>query len=210
MAEFAYTTVPGKIKELLDKIRTTGIPAKVTNQWLEVVGLKSSNDRSLLPVLRQIQFTDASGVPTERWKHYRSNGHKSALAEAVKAGYSDLFHIYPDAWQRPDTDVENFFLTRSTAGKQAIDKTVSTFKALITLADFVASHEVPTEGPPTPHTPPTGGSLPLKAPPAAPAPVGPTLHIDIQIHIASDATPEQIDQIFSSMGKHLYKNNPEA
>lgn len=32
----------------------------------------------------------------------------------------------------------------------------------------------------------------------------PSLHIDIQIHIDSDATPEQIDQIFASMAKHLY------
>ena len=32
----------------------------------------------------------------------------------------------------------------------------------------------------------------------------PTLHIDIQIHIDSSASAEQIDQIFSSMAKHLY------
>ena len=33
---------------------------------------------------------------------------------------------------------------------------------------------------------------------------GPTVHLDIQIHIPADATPEQIDQIFSSMARHLY------
>ncbi len=32
----------------------------------------------------------------------------------------------------------------------------------------------------------------------------PSVHIDVQIHIDSDATAEQIDQIFSSMAKHLY------
>lgn len=32
----------------------------------------------------------------------------------------------------------------------------------------------------------------------------PSLHIDIQIHIAADARPEQIDQIFASMARHLY------
>jgi len=32
----------------------------------------------------------------------------------------------------------------------------------------------------------------------------PSLHIDIQIHIDANATPEQIDQIFASMAKHLY------
>jgi hypothetical protein len=31
-----------------------------------------------------------------------------------------------------------------------------------------------------------------------------SLHVDVQIHIASDASVEQIDAIFSSMSKHLY------
>lgn len=38
---------------------------------------------------------------------------------------------------------------------------------------------------------------------------GPSLHIDIQIHIAPDASAEQIDQIFASMNKHLYIGNSE-
>lgn len=33
---------------------------------------------------------------------------------------------------------------------------------------------------------------------------GPSLHIDVQVHIDSSATSEQIDQIFASMAKHLY------
>ena len=32
----------------------------------------------------------------------------------------------------------------------------------------------------------------------------PSIHIDVQIHIDSTATPEQIDQIFASMARHLY------
>lgn len=33
----------------------------------------------------------------------------------------------------------------------------------------------------------------------------PNLHIDLQIHISPESTPEQIEAIFSSMAKHLYK-----
>ena len=32
----------------------------------------------------------------------------------------------------------------------------------------------------------------------------PNLHIDLQIHISPDSTPEQIECIFASMAKHLY------
>ena len=35
--------------------------------------------------------------------------------------------------------------------------------------------------------------------------LGPSVHLDIQIHVPADATPEQIDQIFASMAKHLYQ-----
>ena len=34
----------------------------------------------------------------------------------------------------------------------------------------------------------------------------PTVHIDLQIHLSPEVTPEQIDQIFASMAKHLYRH----
>jgi len=33
---------------------------------------------------------------------------------------------------------------------------------------------------------------------------GPDLRINLQIHISADASPDQIDQIFASMAKHIY------
>ena len=36
---------------------------------------------------------------------------------------------------------------------------------------------------------------------------GPSLHIDLQVHVDATASAEQIDQIFSSMAKHLYGRN---
>jgi hypothetical protein len=33
----------------------------------------------------------------------------------------------------------------------------------------------------------------------------PNVHLDIQIHIPATATPDQIDQIFASMARHLYQ-----
>ncbi|QYO68050.1 hypothetical protein [Leptolyngbya sp. 7M] len=35
----------------------------------------------------------------------------------------------------------------------------------------------------------------------------PSLHIDLQIHISSDASFEQIDKIFESISKHLYQHS---
>lgn len=35
-------------------------------------------------------------------------------------------------------------------------------------------------------------------------PIQPSVHIDLQVHISPETTPEQIDQIFDSMRRHLY------
>lgn len=35
----------------------------------------------------------------------------------------------------------------------------------------------------------------------------PSIHIDLQIHISPDASPEQIDKIFESITRHLYGNS---
>ncbi|HQT96040.1 MAG TPA: hypothetical protein PK435_15525 [Thermoanaerobaculaceae bacterium] len=49
-----------------------------------------------------------------------------------------------------------------------------------------------------------GDEAPL-LPPALPHSTLPGVHIDVQIHVAADARPEQIDQIFASLAKHLYQ-----
>jgi hypothetical protein len=36
--------------------------------------------------------------------------------------------------------------------------------------------------------------------------LGPEVNINLQIHISADASADQIEQIFASMAKHLYKN----
>lgn len=204
MAEYAYTTVTGKIKPLLDKIRKIGIPPKVTGAWLKSIGYTSSNDATLTGVLKFIGFTDASNIPTAVWTAYRGANHRAVLGDAVRQGYADLFALYPDAHTRSNTDLTHVFNTSSTAGAQVISRTVQTFKALVEEADFTASAE-PTET--------VMASGPLHDPAAAQAPPipiasqaqdGPEVHIDIQIHISPESTTEQIDKIFESMAKHLY------
>jgi hypothetical protein len=131
-----FTVVPGKLRPLLTKIRSVGVPPKVTVQWLKTVGFTSSNDVTLIGVLKFIGLIDASNVPTPTWTRYRGADHKKVLGEAVRKGYDDLFGVYPDADRRPNSDLEHVFSTSSSGGKQVIDKTVASFKALVAEAEF--------------------------------------------------------------------------
>jgi hypothetical protein len=194
MADYQYTTVPGKLKKLLSKIREVGVPSKASIKWLKSIGFKSSNDGTLLTVLKFINFIDSSSVPTEKWKDYRGANHSQVLASAIREGYEDLYTVYPDAHLRGQSEIEHVVSTSSSAGKQVVGKTVRTFQSLCEQADFSASG-VPK--PPANSIPPKGINIGSQ--------IQPSLHIDIQIHISPDAKPEQIEQIFNSMAKHLYK-----
>jgi hypothetical protein len=202
MADFPYTTVPGKLKALLTKIREVGVPPKVTVQWLKSIGFTSSNDASLLGVLKYIGLTDPNGVPTDRWSQYRGANHKKVLGGAVRDGYAELFAVYPNANTRSQDQLDHVFSTSSSGGKQVVAKTVNTFKALAEQAEFVPVNEQTdlhmSSGPL--HTPAADfkHSLPHQTV------GGPALHIDVQIHISPEASAEQIDQVFASMAKHLY------
>jgi len=203
MGDFTYTTVPGKIKPFLEKIRSVGIPPKATAVWLKSLGFKSSNDASLLGILKAIGLVDNSGVPTGIWSNYRGAHNKIVLGDAIRAGYAELFAVYPDAWQRNNTEIEHVFSTSSSAGKQVIAKTVATFKALCECAEFGAVENQPS---------PVVQTGPMHSPVSNSQPVhsvvsngpNPSVHIDIQIHISPEASTDQIDQIFKSMAKHLY------
>ena len=205
MSEFAYTTVPGKLGPLLDKIRHTGVPAKATVAWMKSIGFTSSNDSTLLPLLKFIGLCDQSGSPTEHWKQYRGPHHGTVLAQMIREGYAELFSIYPQEQDQSDSDLSSFFTTRSKAGKQVISKTVTTFKTLCSKADFQSAS--PSTPDPIPQTVQVHQAHKAQAPAAIVAnPKYPTpeVHIDIQIHISPEASTTQIDQIFKSMSKHLY------
>lgn len=206
MTDFAYTTVPGKIKPLLDKIRGIGVPPKATVQWLKTIGYKSSNDATLLGMLKAIDLVDASGIPTSTWSAYRGAKHRDILGQAIRTGYAELFAVYPDAWQRANSDLEHVFATSTNAGKQVISKTVASFKAVCECADFGSAAEPPAQSMHTIsplHAPIAGHTENAMTAPTHNKP-SPSIHIDLQIHVSPESSAAQIDQIFKSMAKHLY------
>jgi len=204
MVDYAYTTVPGKIKPLLDKIRAVGIPKKVSGSWLKSLGYTSSNDGTLISVLKFVGLVDQSGVPTSTWNSYRGAKHRAVLGQAIRTGYAELYAFYPDAHARANTELTHVFSTSSSAGAQAIAKTVATFKALVEEAEFSPEAEpAATSLPSGPlHTAPAASSPQVPSPPKEGT--GPEVHIDIQIHISPESSAQQIDKIFESMSKHLY------
>ncbi len=210
MSNFPYAKTPTKLQGFLEEIQRAGKPDKASAKWLKSSGYTSSNDSSMVNVLQFIGFVDSSRVPTDSWQAYRDQEKsKHVLANRIREGYSLLFEHYPDANSRNPQDLSNFFRANTTLGESAISLMVRTFRALCALADFSA---VSSNGASVDESgngaSPEGSAALVSQPQSVDSPT-PTLHIDFQVHIAADAPPEQIDQIFESMAKHLYGKTAE-
>jgi hypothetical protein len=105
---YPYVASPDKIAPLLKKIGEMGIPKKFTNATLKSLGFTSSNDARLVNLVKFIGLTDQSGTPTALWTEFRKHP-KAAIATGVRAGYSELFHQYPDAHQRDTEALRTYF-----------------------------------------------------------------------------------------------------
>jgi hypothetical protein len=113
---------------------------------------------------------------------------KSAgVGEAAAKMFADTYSILAQA---DATQLEE--KARSTASTK---KRVSTSQAARKSTPAQASESVP----------PPVDIPPAPSPPVHHKPLGkfPAVHIDVQVHISPETSPEQIDRIFESMAKHL-------
>ena len=203
MADFPYTPNPPNIGKFLDHIQDSGVPKKVTNRHLESVGFKSKNDRYLIAVLKDINFLDSNGVPTEAWQAYKDRGKsKAILADELRGLYSDLFTIYPDAYRKDDEALNNYFASKTGLAKATVERIARTFKVLCDRAELegtssASSPATPKEVPPLQEEP-----APAPAPPAQQA--APTIAINIQLELPATDNAEIYENLFKAMKKHLF------
>ena len=140
MSEYPHAHVSSKLKDFIDKIPSTGIPEKVTYSELTARGFKSTNDRSILGVLKYLHLVDAEGIPTENWNLYQNkSSNKILLGTLIRSAYSDLFAMYPEAQARTDEEIRNFVASKTKVGEDTVARIVTTFKTLCEMADFTAA-----------------------------------------------------------------------
>ena len=146
---FPYTQNTGNLTNLITQIGKNGVPDKFTTKDLPVWGFKSSNDRSIVSVLKFIGFLDSSGSPTELWREARTKP-SAATAKGVREGYKSLFQTFPDAERKDSEALTNFFKAKTDVGDAAIKMMVATFKALVQFGDFSGKPDISAAAPPPP------------------------------------------------------------
>lgn len=198
-AEFPYITNPANLRKFLEKIRTVGVPEKVTIAYLASLGFKSTNDRPILSTMKFLDFVDGSGGPTETWQRYRPKETAGAvLAEAIRTAYSELFSMYPDAERKDNEALRNYFSTHTKVGEATLNLILRTFKALCDMADFSAA-------PPPKAAGDAGKSEETQTVTVVrQAQNGPAININIQLQLQATEDPKVYDNFFAAMKKHLF------
>jgi hypothetical protein len=199
------TTVKN-IPAILKAIQDGAAPPSFSQKHLTSIGYKSTNDRGIIPVLKDLKFLSDDGKPTPRYHSYRDKSQaKAVLGQAIKEAYEDLFHIN----ERPsDTDkaaIEGKFKATHNVNDNIAELQARTFFALLKLADL--------DGTPPEAAKPAAGKKELGAlgeEPHAPqkfkgghsaSTVG--LRYNIEVHLPATKDSEVYNAIFKSLKEHL-------
>jgi hypothetical protein len=200
LTDFPYAFKVSSLRDFLKKIPELGPPTKITVEYLESLGYKSKNDRAIIGVLKFIGFLDQSGVPNEKYRLSRDKGKsRSVMAEALRQSYSELFAIFPDAQNKDNEALKNFFSTRMSVSGDVIADVANTFKILCEFADFDAGIPVLAQETAAPRI----GGQPAASVRTSIGLSGMTINLNIQLQLPATDNTEVYDKIFQSLKKNL-------
>ncbi len=199
------------------------IPGVVTDTYLAtVLDMKVDSARAnVLPFLRQLGIIDDEGKTGERAKLWRDDErYPDVCKEILQEVYpQELLEAVPD----PDQDrarAERWFANHTGSGEAAAGRMASLYSVLVQADASKApedrvrkiAQEQPTakreKKAPANEKQAKSEPVPARNPAAqgqVAQPLAPGININLQVHISADSTPDQIDQIFASMAKHIYQ-----
>ncbi len=115
------------VPAILAKIVGGTAPAKFTTTYLKTIGFPSSNDRAIIPVLKDLSFLASDGTPTKRYHEFRNPAKsKQVLGDALREAFEDVFH---------------HSATPTKADREAI---IGTFKSVNNVNDRIAELQAMT------------------------------------------------------------------
>jgi hypothetical protein len=217
-----YPRIPAKIWWQLRAAASRSPPKEITTSYLEsLLGISEGTAQNLLPNLRVIGLIDSNNK-TQPLIHEWRDDETYAKACGVM-----LERVYPDELRNlapapnPDRSQVMRWIMRKTMTGETSTSQMAAFYLLLAKGDPVDGEVAENGDAPKPKAKPKPAPPDAKRavrpaapekpveeahPPAPPKHRAPSMHIDMQIHISPQASPEQIEAIFASMAKHLYRD----
>jgi hypothetical protein len=196
-----YLSSNKNVAKLFEKILAAQKPSTFTHDYLRnTIGLKGTNDRSLIPMLRNLGFLDAANVPTATYDMLK-NGitAKAAIAAGVKKGYDALFKANEKANELGAGELKGLVSQVSGAEEGMVERITNTFSALAKLGNF--GTPAPVANKDVKHMTDEGGSVSTADEKATDTTQGlrPEFHYNIQIHLPGNGSEETYLNIFNAL-----------
>lgn len=200
--------------KLREKFKSSYPKATITDEYLSAVlgmQIRSVKTNGILANLKVLGLLDNENKCTDLANRWRLDDSYVSACKEICA------RVYPPELIDVGTErstVITWFMNKSGAGESQARKLTSLY-LLISLPE-IKDAAVKTKV--SPKTPADKQSKAVKKPEIISTPISkngekganvttiptPSMNINLQIHISSEASSEQIDQIFASMAKHLY------
>ncbi len=195
-----YIPSYGKIKTFFAKAASAKVPDSFTHAYLaETLGLKSTSDRPLIPLLRQLGLLDASNKPTAQYATLKNPSQvKKTIARATKRAFAPLFAADEKAHLLDGNALKGLVAQVAGTDDDVTKRTVGTFQALVELSDFSSDlASMDEEVAPRPMEEKSRGVEADAHPPHRN--MKPEFHYNIQVHLPSNATEETYLNIFNAL-----------
>lgn len=214
---------------LRDRFKAS-VPRNVDETYLATIlgGMSAASARANVKApLRIMGLINKDGAPTELAQQWRlDEPYPSVCKQIVESVYpGSLLDAVP--METPSVEAaKSWFMNVARVGDAAAGSMAGTY-VMLCEADITKRREPKTsttrvvrKTKPEPKdngrvtavtqeqpSDSTGGATSKPKPPTMGEASAPSLHIDVQIHISADSSEGQIDAIFSSMAKHLYRDS---
>jgi len=204
-----YLMSAKNLPAIMGKIVEGTAPGKFTTQHLKGLGFTSSNDRAIIPVLKDLGFLADDGTPTATYHSYRdASRSRQVLGQAVRDAYGDIFTINEKPTEKDRQAIKGKFRSTHNVSDAVAEKQTMTFYALLKLADVSA--------PPRPKVErrlekaddddslvrQQTKDVAMQPPPGAFS----GLRYNIEIHLPATKDVEVYSAIFKSLREHLIES----
>lgn len=198
-------------KKFKQSIPGSGVSTSYLSSLLNISQKAAGN---LRPALRRIGLIDEDGSIQDRAYEWRDDEEYADVCNKIRTELypQELLDLYPKATDEDKESIGRWFANRSKVGSVA-SRMMASFYILLSEADLSAESEVkasPKAAKPKPKQRPKvkaaekQGAIDTKIKGDVEGELSiPSININIEVHISSDASTTQIDQIFASMAKHL-------
>jgi hypothetical protein len=208
MVDYPYALKTSTIEDFLKNMPNRPEPTtRVSKEYLKKLGYTSSNDFTLIAVLKFIGFLDNSGNITETFRHFRDTQRApSVMAQALKSAYADLFNSFANPCKE---SLANYFRTATGRAGRTLEATEGTFKTLCKSADFGASEGTQISVP-TGASQPIGGTPHIQLPAIPAGENGVNVTVNIRFELPATDKVEVYDKIFESLRRNIIKPSSKS